>query len=108
VWISGFISQRAVATFTYGEIAQHYWGNRPKSERHLYKRYGGTMADLQEAFEEALREERLKAFHIAYKAGFRAAEFRDNEHQAMKDKVQPATDAEITRSGEKALRSDAA
>jgi hypothetical protein len=35
------------------------------------------MADLQEAFEEALREERLKAFHIAYKAGFRAAEFRE-------------------------------
>jgi hypothetical protein len=66
------------------------------------------MADLQEAFEEALREERLKAFHIAYNAGFRAAEFRGNEHLAMKDKVQPATDAEIMRSGEKALRSDAA
>jgi len=63
------------------------------------------MADLQEAFEEALSEERLNAFHIAFKAGFRAAEFRDNEHLAMKDKVQPATDAEIMRSGEKALRS---
>jgi hypothetical protein len=83
-------------------------GQPPESERHLYQRYGGTMADLQEAFEEALREERLKAFHIAYKAGFRAAEFRDNENRAMKGKVQPATDAEITRSGEKALRSDAA
>jgi hypothetical protein len=66
------------------------------------------MADLQEAFEEALREERLKAFHMAYKAGFRAAEFRGNEHLAMTDKVQPATDAEIMRSGETALRSDAA
>ena len=63
------------------------------------------MADLQEDFEEALSEERLKAFHIAYKAGFRAAEFRGNEHRPMKDKVQPATDTEIMRSGEKALRS---
>ncbi|HUO15007.1 MAG TPA: hypothetical protein VMX38_08480 [Verrucomicrobiae bacterium] len=58
-------------------------------------------------FEEALMEERLKAFHIAYRAGFRAAEFRDNEHRAMKDKVRPATEAEIMRSGEKALRSEA-
>jgi len=66
------------------------------------------MADLERAFEEALMEERLKAFHIAYRAGFRAAEFRDNEHRAMKDKVQPSTDAEIMRSGEKALRSEAA
>jgi hypothetical protein len=66
------------------------------------------MADLQEDFEEALMEERLKAFHIAYKAGFRAAESRGNEHLAMKDKVRPATEAEIMRSGEKALRSAAA
>jgi len=65
------------------------------------------MADLERAFEEALMEERLKAFHIAYRAGFRAAEFRDNEHRAMKDKVRPATEAEIMRSGEKALRSEA-
>ena len=60
---------------------------------------------LREAFDEALKTKRADAFHIAFKAGFRAAEFRDNENRAMKDKVQPATDAEIVRSGEKALRS---
>ena len=63
------------------------------------------MADLREAFEAALKKERADAFHIAIKAGFRAAEFRDHEHLAMKGNAPPATDAEITRCGEKALRS---
>ena len=59
------------------------------------------MADnLREAFEAALARERADAFHIAYKAGFRAAEFRDGELIAMKGHLQPATDAEIVRAGE--------
>ena len=69
----------------------------------------GYQAKLDErGFSVTGDAERLKAFHIAYKAGFRAAEFRDNEHRAIKDKALPATDAEIMRSGEKALRGDAA
>ena len=60
---------------------------------------------LREAFEEALKKKRADAFHIAFKAGFRAAESRDHEHLAMKGSPQPATDAEIVRCGEKALHS---
>jgi hypothetical protein len=64
------------------------------------------MADnLREAFEEALKREPADAFSIAFKAGFRAAEFRDGEHIAMKGHAQPATDAEIGRCEEKALHS---
>jgi hypothetical protein len=64
------------------------------------------MADsLREVFEEALKKERADAFHIAFKAGFRAAEFRDHEHLAMKGHAQPATADEISRWGEKALHS---
>jgi hypothetical protein len=64
------------------------------------------MADnLREAFEKALKREPADAFHIAFKAGFRAAEFRDHEHIAMKGHAQPATDAEIIRCGDKALYS---
>lgn len=55
------------------------------------------MGDLREAFEEALKKERAGAFHIAFKSGFRAAEFRDHEHLARNGKVRPATDAEIMR-----------
>ena len=60
---------------------------------------------LREAFEEALKKERADAFHVAFKAGFRAAEFRDHEHIAMKGHAKPATDDEIVRCGEKALHS---
>ena len=64
------------------------------------------MADsLREAFDEALKTKRADAFHIAFKAGIRAAELRDLEHVARNGKMPPATDAEIMRCGEKALRS---
>ncbi len=64
------------------------------------------MADsLREAFEKTLAKERADAFHLAFKAGFRAAESRDHELIAMKGHAQPATDAEIIRCGEKALHS---
>ena len=60
------------------------------------------MADnLREVFEKALAKERAEAFHIAFKAGFRAAEFRDGEFLGAKGHLDPATDAEILRTGEK-------
>jgi hypothetical protein len=64
------------------------------------------MADnLREVFQKALAKEPAEAFLIAFKAGFRFAEFRNHEHQAMIGKVVPATDKEIARCCEKALRS---
>jgi hypothetical protein len=61
--------------------------------------------NLREAFEKALEQEGSDAFHIAFKAGFRAAEFRDGEYIGTVGHAPPATDVEIGRIEEKALRS---
>jgi hypothetical protein len=61
--------------------------------------------NLREAYEKVVAKERADAFHLAFKAGFRAAEFRDHEHIAIKGHAQAATDAEIRRCEEKALHS---
>jgi hypothetical protein len=61
-----------------------------------------TAENLRDAFEEAF--EQSDKFNIAFRAGFRAAEFREREHIEKGIMTTPrASDAEITSIGEKAL-----
>jgi hypothetical protein len=72
---------------------------KPKSVAEIMS----TAENLREAFEEVF--EQSDKFHIAFRAGFRAAEFRTREHieSGRRGPTPSATDAEITHIGEKAL-----